>query len=224
MGFYFGHNRLEIVNKYRYLGILFKNNGSLKHAGEHLANRARKAFYSLKSKLPHCDNFSPKTWLKLYENTILPIFTYGSEVWMTDLSINLDKLPFEKVQNMIFKDILGVHGKASNIAVHTELGVYPLCFKSYSLMFKYYKRLCKIECDTDCKNSLLRSAFIIPSPTKLRGDIVTLPFVKILVNTSINILQWILTKLGTYLVLKRIWNPIDFQGQRSRSPGQIFIA
>jgi len=30
--------------------------------------------------------------------------------------------------------------------------------------------------------------------------------------------------LGTYLVLKRIWNPIDFQGQRSRSPGQIFTA
>ena len=44
----------------------------------------------------------------------------------------------------------------------------------------------------------------------------------ILVNTRINILQWILTKLGTYLVLRRIWNPIDFQGQRSRSPGQIF--
>jgi translation initiation factor 2 beta subunit (eIF-2beta)/eIF-5 len=35
----------------------------------------------------------------------------------------------------------------------------------------------------------------------------------ILVNTRINILQWILTKLGTYLVVKRIWNPIDFQGQ-----------
>jgi hypothetical protein len=32
--------------------------------------------------------------------------------------------------------------------------------------------------------------------------------------------QWILTKLGTYLDLKRIWNPIDFQGQRSQ--GQIF--
>ena len=47
-------------------------------------------------------------------------------------------------------------------------------------------------------------------------------FRNILVNTRINILQWILAKLGTYLVLKRIWNPIDFQGQRSRSPGQIF--
>jgi hypothetical protein len=27
---------------------------------------------------------------------------------------------------------------------------------------------------------------------------------------------------GTYLVLKRIWNPIDFQGQKSRSLSQIF--
>jgi hypothetical protein len=43
-------------------------------------------------------------------------------------------------------------------------------------------------------------------------------------HSRINILQWILTKLGTYLVLKRIWNPIDFQGHRSRSPGQIFTA
>jgi hypothetical protein len=30
------------------------------------------------------------------------------------------------------------------------------------------------------------------------------------------------TKLGTYLDLKRIWNRIDFQGQRSRSHGLIF--
>jgi hypothetical protein len=37
-------------------------------------------------------------------------------------------------------------------------------------------------------------------------------------HSRINILQWILTKLGTctYLILKRIWNPIDFQSQRSR--------
>jgi hypothetical protein len=42
--------------------------------------------------------------------------------------------------------------------------------------------------------------------------------------SRINILQWILTNLGTYLVLKRIWNPIYFQGQRSRSQGQNFTA
>ena len=35
-------------------------------------------------------------------------------------------------------------------------------------------------------------------------------------HSRINILQWILTKHGTYLVLKRIRNPIDFQGHRSK--------
>jgi hypothetical protein len=43
-----------------------------------------------------------------------------------------------------------------------------------------------------------------------------------LILTGQFFLQWILTKLGTYLVVKRIWNPIDFQGHRSRLPGQIF--
>jgi hypothetical protein len=28
-------------------------------------------------------------------------------------------------------------------------------------------------------------------------------------HSRINILQWILTKLGTYLVLTKVWNPID---------------
>jgi hypothetical protein len=41
-------------------------------------------------------------------------------------------------------------------------------------------------------------------------------------HSRINILQWILSKLGTYLVLRRVWNPIDFQGQRSRSLGKFF--
>ena len=40
-------------------------------------------------------------------------------------------------------------------------------------------------------------------------------FCNILVNTlRISILQWILTKLGTYLVIRRVWNPINFQGHR----------
>ena len=43
-------------------------------------------------------------------------------------------------------------------------------------------------------------------------------------HSRINILQWILTKLSTYLVLTRVWIPIDFQDQRSRSAGQIFTA
>jgi hypothetical protein len=70
---------------------------------------------------------------------ILPILTYGSEVWLADYNLNfdkLDRLPFEKTQNMISKNILGVHNKASNLAIYTiytELGSYPACFMSLLL-------------------------------------------------------------------------------------------
>ena len=49
---------------------------------------------------------------------------------------------------------------------------------------------------------------------KVKGQCHQVKFLprNILVNTRINILQWILTKLGTYLVLRTVWNPIDFQG------------
>ena len=86
---------------------MFKNTGLLKYASENLADKARKVFYSLKSKISQSDKFSVKTWIKLYNSVILPtgIITYGSEIWLTDFNLNLDtldKLPFEKVQNMIF--------------------------------------------------------------------------------------------------------------------------
>jgi hypothetical protein len=62
--------------------------------------------------------------------------TYGSEIWISDLNIKLDNihvLPFEKAQNMMLKNILGVHGKTSNLALHAELGLFPLCFKAFKL-------------------------------------------------------------------------------------------
>ena len=43
---------------------------------------------------------------------IIPIITYGSEIWITDYKSDIKSsecFPFEKIQNHILKDILGVH-------------------------------------------------------------------------------------------------------------------
>jgi hypothetical protein len=63
---------------------------------------------------------------------------------------------------------------------------------------------------------------IIKFNNNLREKIKTRATQSVAYPSRIKILQWILTKLGTYLVLRRVWNPIDFQGQRSMSLGQIF--
>jgi hypothetical protein len=93
------------------------------------------------------------------------------------------------------------------------LGTYYMCScKSSSLpVYRKYQ-----------KGQSRYNFIIIPSKINLRRDIVTLPSVLPLhpcEHSRINIFQWILTKLGTYLVLKRIWNPIIF---KVKVTGSIF--
>jgi hypothetical protein len=154
---------LEKVNEYKYLSLIFNSNGKLNNASQNLVKKGRKAYFGFRSKIQFGNNLSVKNWLNLYDSIISPIVTYGSEIWISDFDIkllnNIHVLPFEKAQNMMMKNILGVHGKTSNLALHAELGLFPLCFKAFKLMFRYYTRLIQLEENNDSKYDLLRSAF-----------------------------------------------------------------
>jgi hypothetical protein len=119
--FDFNDNRLELVTEYKYIGLSVTYNGKLKYAAEILAQRARKAFFGLKANIPSSDSLSLQKWLKLYNSMITPILTYGSEIWIADHKTNIEHLhnvSNEKTQNMIMRQILAVHGKTSNLAIH----------------------------------------------------------------------------------------------------------
>ena len=127
-----------------------------------LLDKAKTAYFALKSKLPYSENLSVKTWLQLFNSMITPILTYGSEVWISEFKPNfeaLDKSKLEKTQNSIFKNILGVHGKSSNLAVRCELGTLPISIKCYQLMFKYYERLSNIGERSGGPHEILKAAF-----------------------------------------------------------------
>jgi hypothetical protein len=161
--FYYNHSTVRLVYEYKYLGIIFTYNGKLKYAAEQLADRARKAFYAIKHSLPFYEKLSVKTLLKLYSTLIEPIILYGSEIWIADFNINInncDQLPFEKIQHLIFKDILGVQKKASNLAIKYELGAFPICLKAFHSMFKYYKRLKNYSNENGIKNPILMAAIL----------------------------------------------------------------
>lgn len=58
------------------------------------------------------------------------------------------------------KQVRGVHNKTANLALHAELGLYPLCFKIFRLMLKYFIRLKNIEhWSTDSVFTPLKTAF-----------------------------------------------------------------
>ena len=160
-GFYYNHFLVTQTYEYKYLGIIFTYNGILRQAAEQLADRARKAYYSIKSSLPYSCKLSVKTLLKLYHSLIEPILLYGAEIWISDFNVNINKcdnLPFEKVQHLILKDILGVHNKASNLAVKYEVGELPVCFKAFTSMFKYFSRLNNHNQPNNIENEILIAA------------------------------------------------------------------
>jgi len=59
--------------------------------------------------------------LKLFDSTILPIITYGCEVWgFGDLSMR------EQVQTDFLKHILNVKKSTSHMMLYGELGRFPI--------------------------------------------------------------------------------------------------
>ena len=73
-----GDKPIEISTKYHYLGVTFSNNGSFLHARKHISEQANTALHYLFTKMNN-SNLPLDLVLKLFDHTILPILTYGSE-------------------------------------------------------------------------------------------------------------------------------------------------
>ena len=156
--FALGNSEIEIVEKYKYLGIIFTYNGNMKHSSDDLYKKGLKAFFKLKSKFMNFENIPIKTSLKLFDTLIRPIITYGCEVWFTDYKFSLDncdKLNTEKLQHKMLKSILGVKRQASNMACRLECNREPITIFVLSQMYKYYQRLSKLN-----ENRILYSAYL----------------------------------------------------------------
>ena len=60
---------------------------------------------------------------KIFDTTIIPILTYGGEIWGISKPLNFkkwDQSPAEKVHLKFYKQYLGLNQKASNLATRGE--------------------------------------------------------------------------------------------------------
>ena len=73
---------LEQVDSYTYLGVDFHRTGNLKHASLSLSKKGMKATNSL-LKILLTKNVPPSMFIKLFDQTVVPILTYASEIWST---------------------------------------------------------------------------------------------------------------------------------------------
>ena len=145
---------VEIVQMYTYLGIPFTSCGSFQKACMMLSDKAKKAFFKLRQ-LNSRDNVL--LTLKLFQALVVPILSYGCEVWGpfiaqkltgSDIKSVADRAPCENVNVKLCKYLLGVSKYATNDAVKGELGRYPLLISILTLSMKFYSRTSTLTDDS----------------------------------------------------------------------------
>ena len=147
--FSFNSNELEIVDTFKYLGILYSYNGNFKCCQKQLKNQALRAMFSLLSKCRKYE-LTIDTKLELFDRMIVPIVTYGCEIWSYD-----DVRIVELLQLKFCKYILNVKKSTSNVMVYGELGRFPLAIEMKVRTVMYWFKLvthnnCKLN--TICYN------------------------------------------------------------------------
>ena len=153
--------KLEDVNTYRYLGIMFHVSGKPIHAKQDLLSRGLKALFKL---LGYFKQGKPSvsTGFHLFDMIVKPVLLYGADVYGYNISKchsiynELFKDVFEKCHMKFCRYILGVNRHASLSALYGETGRFPLYISSIRLFVKYWFRLHKC---TEKSNKLLHYAF-----------------------------------------------------------------
>ena len=119
-GFLFGSEEVKVVDEYIYLGITFYCTGNFAHTISRQILQASKAMNALMWRCAKM-NLTPDLIIDLYSKMIIPIITYGSEVWgFSDLT------EVEKFHRECLKRILGVAGHTASCCVYGETGSAPL--------------------------------------------------------------------------------------------------
>ena len=133
--FLFGGNPIEVVSDYIYLGITMNFNNKFSKAIQRQLLLARKALFLLNSKILEY-NLPIDIQIKLFDNLILPILTYGCEIWgFSNLSA------IELFHRKFIKNSLKISKFVSNSITYGEAGVHKIENAIYTRMVCFWDRL-----------------------------------------------------------------------------------
>ena len=139
---YYGEERIEVVNKYKYLGYTLTTKLSVDLALAECAGKAKGRIVSIFRALYKLGKIDMGIFFQLFDSQVKPILLYGAEIWgMKGREI------IEKVHLFACKKLLGVSAKTPNSFVYTELNRYPLVIDARMRVFKYWAKILGMEGD-----------------------------------------------------------------------------
>ncbi|CAL4146663.1 unnamed protein product, partial [Meganyctiphanes norvegica] len=115
--FKLGNNSIDVVDDYVYLGTTFNYNGTFNKAKAKQALQARKASYSLITRIKQL-NLTLEVSIELFERLIIPILLYGSEIWGFECPKQL-----QAMFNKTMRKFLKLHKFTPMCMINGELGL-----------------------------------------------------------------------------------------------------
>ena len=131
---------IEIVTKYKYLGLIFDEFLDYNATAAVLADSAGRALGAIYNKYKVNKGFGYETYTKLYESGVVPILDYCSGVWGYNF---LEKI--DAVQNRAIRLFLGVHKFAPNAAINADMGWVSCRTRRHVNMLHLWNRLVSMD-------------------------------------------------------------------------------
>ena len=129
-------SKIDIVNTFCYLGIVFTSGGSSFETQKTLSGQALKAIFTLNKYLHSFTALKPSHILDLFDKLISPILNYGSEVWGFHKAKSI-----ETVHMQFCKRMLGIKQSTQNDFVHGELGRVDYQSLRYINIVKFWLKI-----------------------------------------------------------------------------------
>ena len=175
--FNYGDTKIPSTKEYCYLGMKFSLSGSWKPTQLMLRQKGLRAYFGLKSYID-TRSVSKKAMFKLFDCLILPVASYGHQIWLpfTDTVKNLLLAnpteadgrnystkqiacdPIERLHLSVLKWTLGIPKRTSNAGVWGDSGRPPLVVKLLKHTTDYLNKL--ILLDKGDSSKLVRHAFV----------------------------------------------------------------
>ena len=133
---YFGRERVTVVNAYKYLGLYFSTRLSFTYTCNDLMSKAKNAIYMILRNMYRFQNSSIDVFFRLFDAQVQPILLYGAEIWGLEKGKDI-----EKVHLIAMKKLLFVPVQTPNDIIYGELGRYPLYINAYLACIKYWLRI-----------------------------------------------------------------------------------